>query len=60
MSNTKEQERAAQQCQYNQGVVCGKADCEHCGWNPDVAQARLDTILKRMEAANDGKERKAQ
>ena len=36
-------------CEYNPNVVCDVKVCEHCGWNPEVAKARLDAILKKME-----------
>ena len=32
------------ECRYNPGVVClpGERDCDGCGWDPDVAKARLN------------------
>lgn len=36
-------------CQYNDGVLCYPAgECKQCGWNPAVAQSRLNRILADM------------
>jgi uncharacterized C2H2 Zn-finger protein len=32
-------------CPYNQGVGCYDRNCITCGWNPEVAKARLDKYL---------------
>ena len=29
-------------------VLCMKKNCSKCGWNPEVAQARLDAIIEKM------------
>ena len=36
-------------CQYNDGVACdpNTKDCSKCGWNPTVAQERLDKICQK-------------
>lgn len=32
-------------CPHNERVLCSNtADCETCGWNPDVAEARTEAI----------------
>lgn len=34
-------------CVYNPaGVACGYKDCTSCGWNPAVAEARLEAFLR--------------
>ena len=33
-------------CPYNSECRCEKMRCSTCGWNPTVAQARLDKIIK--------------
>lgn len=32
-------------CKYNEGCQCSSQDCDSCGWNPVVAQARLLKFL---------------
>ena len=34
-------------CPHNTEVICLDKKCEACGWNPEVAQRRLDKILGR-------------
>lgn len=34
--------------QPNGFVLCEKKTCATCGWNPEVAQARLDAIVAKM------------
>ena len=29
-------------CKHNDGVSCNNYNCEGCGWNPDIQQARLE------------------
>lgn len=29
-------------------VLCDKKTCSKCGWNPEVAQARLDAIVEKL------------
>lgn len=31
-----------------QGVWCDKKTCSRCGWNPEVAEARLEAIKAKM------------
>ena len=37
-------------CQFNDGVGCHpkKHHCETCGWNPEVAKARLEKICNDL------------
>ena len=36
-------------CVFNEGVACFPAgDCKKCGWNPAVAQKRLERILAKL------------
>ena len=28
------------------GVICYRQECSKCGWNPEVAQARLEKIME--------------
>ena len=36
-------------CHYNETVFCTNTKlCNSCGWNPEVAEARREKILKRM------------
>ena len=35
------------QCQYNPGVICYSMECEQCGWNPEVAKARLEAFKRK-------------
>ena len=37
-------------CPHNEWVFCSHtADCETCGWNPDVAAARTEAIREELE-----------
>ena len=37
-------------CPHNEHLVCEVHNCSQCGWNPEVAQARLERIVaKRKE-----------
>ncbi len=36
------------QCEYQAFVDCPKKECAKCGWNPEVAKARLDAIVAKM------------
>lgn len=31
-------------CDHNEHVICRDRKCEKCGWNPVVAEARLEKI----------------
>ena len=39
------------ECPYNKAVECSFRRCDKCGWNPEVAKARLD---KYMEEHHEG------
>ena len=36
-------------CPKNEGVICTTMNphCERCGWDPEVAQARLEKFCKK-------------
>jgi hypothetical protein len=38
------------QCPYAPAgaVECERKQCEKCGWNPEVAAARLEAIIEKM------------
>lgn len=31
-----------------ESIVCTRMDCENCGWNPEVAEARLKRIMEEL------------
>ena len=35
-------------CEYNEAVVCDSSECYHCGWHPEVAEARQHEVLKNI------------
>ncbi len=35
-------------CDYNEKIECKQKTCSECGWNPEVAKARLDAIIAKM------------
>lgn len=40
-------------CIYNEAIECsyvnhGTGQCDHCGWNPEVAKARLVAITQEL------------
>ena len=37
-------------CPYNNALECSVKNCTRCGWNPEVAQRRLDKILGKGKA----------
>ncbi len=41
------------QCPHNEYVRCPKPECDGCGWNPAVANARSREILERMKAVRE-------
>jgi hypothetical protein len=43
--------RKNQPCPYNEGCHCHKRECWKCGWNPKVAQARLEKIEQARKEA---------
>lgn len=37
------------ECPYNEGFLCAHtADCEKCGWNPDVEARRTEALCKEF------------
>ena len=37
------------ECPHNEGVMCAHtANCEHCGWNPDVETRRTEEIRRKF------------
>lgn len=42
-------------CRYRENVQCGDRNCENCGWNPKVAEARSRKILVSMNRRNHDK-----
>jgi hypothetical protein len=47
----KESNELMWECPYNKSVDCSFRKCDRCGWNPEVAKARLEKI---MEARREG------
>lgn len=37
--------RGASQCPHNNYLICLDKKCDTCGWNPEVAQQRMEKIL---------------
>ena len=35
-----------------ESIECSRLNCDNCGWNPEVAKARLDKIMGGMSNAN--------
>ena len=35
------------QCPHNHEVTCTVQKCRACGWNPDVAQRRMEKLMGR-------------
>lgn len=33
-------------CQYNEAIMCDSSECYHCGWDPEVAKARSEEIVR--------------
>ena len=40
-------------CPFNNECRCQVADCDYCGWNPEVSERRLDAILKANQYEED-------
>lgn len=38
------------QCRYKEFIQCKDRNCAKCGWNPEVAQARLNAIIEQRKA----------
>lgn len=45
--NWKETVGGLYRCQYNMNVRCRDRDCANCGWNPEVAKARLQAVVEK-------------
>ena len=41
-------------CPYAEGLNCTERKCGTCGWNPEVAQKRLEQFLERIGVQTDG------
>lgn len=42
-------ERTDASCEFNpDGVICDTKNCKECGWNPDVAKARLENYMAHL------------
>ena len=35
-------------CPHNYELDCDTLKCESCGWNPEVARARVEKVMKNM------------
>lgn len=35
-------------CQFNDAVVCDSKECYHCGWDPEVANARKEALVREV------------
>ena len=35
-------------CPHNYELDCDSLKCETCGWNPEVARARVEKVMKNM------------
>ena len=44
------------QCLYETYVDCPKRECAKCGWNPEVAKARLEAIKAKMMEQEENEE----
>jgi hypothetical protein len=44
------------QCDYQEHVQCEKKTCFQCGWNPEVAKARLEAIIAKMMGQEENEE----
>ena len=42
-------------CRYNREVDCKTQKCDRCGWNPEVAKARLEERIGGMIELQDEK-----
>jgi hypothetical protein len=36
-------------CPYQRFVSCTNRDCDHCGWNPEVAKARTKAFMEQRK-----------
>ena len=37
-------------CQHNNEVTCEREECGCCGWNPEVAKARQQSVRRKLLA----------
>jgi hypothetical protein len=37
----------ARVCRYNRAIDCDSDECYHCGWDPEVAKARLEDFVRK-------------
>ena len=35
-------------CDYNADVICDRKECYRCGWHPEVAKARQESVRKGL------------
>ena len=42
-------------CPYNREVDCKTPKCDRCGWNPEVAKARMEDLIGGMIELQDEK-----
>lgn len=42
-------------CDFQEFVECERKKCSECGWNPEVAKARLEAIIEKMMKEAKGK-----
>ena len=41
-------------CRFNRNITClDPSECDHCGWDPEVAEARLARIKAGMKQNRD-------
>ena len=36
-------------CPFNNECRCQVADCDYCGWNPEVSERRLEAFLQASQ-----------
>lgn len=41
-------------CPHNEHLICEVHSCSRCGWNPEVAKARLAAIIAKMKEDSNG------
>ena len=42
------------ECPYESAVSCEIRNCDKCGWNPEVAKARLEAYNKKWRESHEG------
>lgn len=49
MKKRRRERKKPVKCQHNQWIECLKPEsCAKCGWNPEVAQRRLEEIKEKL------------